>query len=114
MSAWGQNENPCFWGICQLPPAADIALVLARQPCPISRHSVGLPVHCEDGHRPPDCDTPFWVGCGAYPRTGEAHADQSIEKARGHHVHRRRGGSMAASGSCSAGESDAYWCRVGE
>jgi hypothetical protein len=29
MSAWGQNENRCFTGICQLPPAADIALVLA-------------------------------------------------------------------------------------
>src|SRR5260370_41115855 len=36
----------------------------------MSRHSAGLPVHCEEGHRPPDRDTPFWVGCGAVLEPG--------------------------------------------
>jgi putative tryptophan/tyrosine transport system substrate-binding protein len=30
-----------------------------------TRHSVGLPVHREVGHGPPDSDLPFWVGCDA-------------------------------------------------
>jgi hypothetical protein len=31
---------------------------------------MGLPAHCEVGHRPPDRDTPFWVGCGAVLEPG--------------------------------------------
>jgi hypothetical protein len=32
MSELGQNQNPPLWGSCQLSPAADMALLAARQP----------------------------------------------------------------------------------
>jgi aerobic C4-dicarboxylate transport protein len=44
------------------------------------------PVHCEVGHRPPDRDPPFWIGCGAVLEPGKAH-----EAARFHHASRRCG-----------------------
>src|SRR5713226_8494778 len=33
-------------------------------------YSAGLPVYCEVGHRPPDRDTAFWVGCSAVLEPG--------------------------------------------
>jgi hypothetical protein len=56
---------------------------------------VGLPAPFEVGHRPPDRDTPFWVGCGAVLELVAANAAQSFDATRVHHAARRGGGSMA-------------------
>jgi hypothetical protein len=37
---------------------------------------VGLPVHCEVGHRPPDRDAPFRVGFNAFLDPAAANAVQ--------------------------------------
>jgi hypothetical protein len=48
------------------------------------------PLRCKVGHRPPDRDTPFSVGCNAVLKPVEAHADQSSKSAGFRHTHWQR------------------------